>query len=217
MLTSFSHLAQLVSNTTQITKAAILHTFLTMDKVKTDKIFSYLLCCVCVCIITKLKQEEKKVCLYGQLPELSGCQLLNVDAMQSLHQVEMSVGCILGSSHCLLCLFFFTVKMNGCIVDLAFSGEPKAIPWTHVTPLRCSTDAWAHQDIRYGDVFAWPTNLGWMMGPYLIFGSFLNGATIALYNGAPHGHSFGKFVQVCATYWNSFAILTVLHFILILI
>ncbi|CAM6026494.1 unnamed protein product [Sphagnum balticum] len=75
------------------------------------------------------------------------------------------------------------------------TGEPKAIPWTHVTPLRCSTDAWAHQDIRYGDVFAWPTNLGWMMGPYLIFGSFLNGATIALYNGAPHGHSFGKFVQ----------------------
>jgi hypothetical protein len=88
MLTSFSHLAQLVSDTTQITKAAILHMFLTMDKVKTDKIFSYLLCCVCVCIITKLKQEEKKVCLYGQLPELSGCQLLNVDAMQSLHQVE---------------------------------------------------------------------------------------------------------------------------------
>jgi hypothetical protein len=55
------------------------------------------------------------------------------------------------------------------------------------------------------------------MGPYLIFASFLNGAAIALYNGAPHGHSFGKFVQVCATYWNSFAILTVLHFILTLI
>lgn len=64
MLTSFSHLAQLVSDTTQITKAAILHMFLTMDKVKTDKIFSYLLSCVCVCIITKLKQEKKKcVCM----------------------------------------------------------------------------------------------------------------------------------------------------------
>jgi hypothetical protein len=87
MLTSFSHLAQLVSNTTQITRAAILHMFLTMDRVKTDKIFSYLLCCVCV-YHHQIEAREKKVCLYGQLPELSGCQLLNVDAMQSLHQVE---------------------------------------------------------------------------------------------------------------------------------
>lgn len=87
MLTSFSHLAQLVSDTTQITKAAILHMFLTMDKVKTDKIFSNLLCYVCL-YHHQIEAREKKVCLYGQLPELSGCQLLNVDAMQSLHQVE---------------------------------------------------------------------------------------------------------------------------------
>jgi hypothetical protein len=87
ILTSFSHLAQLVSDTTQITKAAILHMFLTMDKVKTDKIFSYLLCCVSVCH-HQIEARGKKVCLYGQLPELSGCQLLNVGAMQSLHQVE---------------------------------------------------------------------------------------------------------------------------------
>lgn len=31
-------------------------------------------------------------------------------------------------------------------------GEPKAIPWTHVTPLRCAADGWAHQDIQPGQV-----------------------------------------------------------------
>jgi hypothetical protein len=59
MLTSFSHLAQLVSDTTQITKAAILHMFLTMDKVKTDKILSYLLCCVSV-YHHQIEAREKK-------------------------------------------------------------------------------------------------------------------------------------------------------------
>jgi acyl-coenzyme A synthetase/AMP-(fatty) acid ligase len=30
-------------------------------------------------------------------------------------------------------------------------------------------------------VVAWTTNLGWMMGPWLLYASLLNGATIALY------------------------------------
>jgi hypothetical protein len=28
---------------------------------------------------------------------------------------------------------------------------------------------------------AWPTNLGWMMGPWLVYAALLNGGTIALY------------------------------------
>ena len=63
----------------------------------------------------------------------------------------------------------------------ADAGEPKAIPWTHVTPIRCGIDAWAQQDVRRGDVVAWPTNLGWMMGPWLLYAALLNGATIALF------------------------------------
>ena len=63
----------------------------------------------------------------------------------------------------------------------ATAGEPKAIPWTHVTPIRCGIDAWAQQDVRRGDVVAWPTNLGWMMGPWLLYAALLNGASIALF------------------------------------
>ncbi|CAN1266964.1 Hexanoyl-CoA synthase [Linum perenne] len=76
------------------------------------------------------------------------------------------------------------------------TGEPKAIPWTQATPLKSAADAWCHMDIRKGDVVAWPTNLGWMMGPWLVYASLLNGASIALYNGSPLGSSFAKFVQV---------------------
>ncbi len=75
------------------------------------------------------------------------------------------------------------------------TGEPKAIPWTHVTPIKCAVDGYLHQDIQPHDRVAWPTNLGWMMGPWLIYGSLVNRATIALYGGAPTGRDFGEFVQ----------------------
>ncbi len=75
------------------------------------------------------------------------------------------------------------------------TGEPKAIPWTQTTPIKCAADACLHHDIQQGDVLAWPTNLGWMMGPWLIYASLINQATIALYDGAPTEREFGEFVQ----------------------
>ncbi len=75
------------------------------------------------------------------------------------------------------------------------TGEPKAIPWTQTTPLKCAADAHFHQDVRPGDVLVWPTNLGWMMGPWLVFASLLNRAAMALYYGAPTGREFCAFVQ----------------------
>ncbi len=75
------------------------------------------------------------------------------------------------------------------------TGEPKAIPWTHTTPIKAAADAYLHHDIRRGDVLAWYTNLGWMMGPWLIYASLINRATIALYDGVPTGRDFGIFVQ----------------------
>ncbi|XVE70407.1 hypothetical protein DITRI_Ditri10aG0070100 [Diplodiscus trichospermus] len=84
-------------------------------------------------------------------------------------------------------------------INILFSsgttGEPKAIPWTQLSPIRCSSDAWAHINIGVGDVYCWPTNLGWVMGPILLFSCFLTGATLALYHGSPLGCRFGKFVQ----------------------
>ena len=75
------------------------------------------------------------------------------------------------------------------------TGKPKAIPWTQTTPIKCAVDGHLHQDIHPRDVVAWPTNLGWMMGPWLIYASLINRATIALYYGAPTGRGFGQFVR----------------------
>ncbi|XVF08849.1 hypothetical protein REPUB_Repub07fG0039400 [Reevesia pubescens] len=75
------------------------------------------------------------------------------------------------------------------------TGEPKAIPWTNGTPFKAAADAWCHMDIRRGDIVAWPTNLGWMMGPWLVYASLLNGASMVLYNGSPLSSGFAKFVQ----------------------
>ena len=75
------------------------------------------------------------------------------------------------------------------------TGEPKAIPWTQTTPIKCATDAYLHHNIQRGDVLAWPTNLGWMMGPWLIYASLINQGTIALYDGTATEREFGEFVQ----------------------
>ncbi|KAE8695043.1 hypothetical protein F3Y22_tig00110745pilonHSYRG00125 [Hibiscus syriacus] len=71
--------------------------------------------------------------------------------------------------------------------------EPKPIPWTNATPFKAAADAWCHMDIRRGDIVAWPTNIGWMMGPWLMYASLLNGASMALYNGSPLSSGFAMF------------------------
>ncbi|GER50673.1 acetyl-coenzyme A synthetase [Striga asiatica] len=85
------------------------------------------------------------------------------------------------------------------ITNILFSsgttGEPKAIPWSQLSPIRCAADSWTHLDVNCGDIFCWPTNLGWVMGPILLYSCFLSGATLALYHGSPLGRGFGKFVQ----------------------
>ncbi|MCP4171771.1 MAG: AMP-binding protein [Fuerstiella sp.] len=75
------------------------------------------------------------------------------------------------------------------------TGTPKAIVWDHTTPIKAAADGYFHHDIHEGEIVAWPTNLGWMMGPWLIYATLLNKGTIALYNGAPGDAAFGRFVQ----------------------
>lgn len=85
------------------------------------------------------------------------------------------------------------------VTNILFSsgttGDPKAIPWTQLSPIRCAADSWAHIDVQAGDILCWPTNLGWVMGPILLYSCFLTGATLALYHGSPLYHGFGKFIQ----------------------
>ncbi|HII40774.1 MAG TPA: AMP-binding protein, partial [Thermoplasmata archaeon] len=73
--------------------------------------------------------------------------------------------------------------------------DPKAILWTQATPIKSAADAYLHHDVGPEDVLAWPTSFGWMMGPWLTYGSLVNCATMALYVGAAQRRAFGRFVS----------------------
>ena len=86
-------------------------------------------------------------------------------------------------------------QVTNVLFSSGTTGVPKAIPWTHLTPIKGAMDGHFHQDIGPQDVVAWPTDIGWMMGPWLIYASLLNGAAMALWEGAPTGRDFGRFVE----------------------
>ena len=75
------------------------------------------------------------------------------------------------------------------------TGTPKAIPWYQVMPIKSALDALIHHDIQTGDRVCWPTSLGWMMGPWLVFASLINKGCVALTHAAPTTRAFGTFVQ----------------------
>ena len=75
------------------------------------------------------------------------------------------------------------------------TGEPKAIPWNHLTPIKSAMDGHYHQDVHGDDVTTWPTNIGWMMGPWLIYATLVNGACMALYPGATNTAEYLRFIR----------------------
>lgn len=85
--------------------------------------------------------------------------------------------------------------MSTILFSSGTTGQPKGIPWTHVTPIKSAGDAYLHHDIHEGEVLCWPTNLGWMMGPWLVYAALINKGTIALSEDAPLTRNFGTFVQ----------------------
>ncbi|PTQ54447.1 MAG: Acetoacetyl-CoA synthetase [leucine] [Hydrogenibacillus schlegelii] len=66
------------------------------------------------------------------------------------------------------------------------TGRPKGALHTHGGfPLKSAFDAGFGMDVRPGDVMLWVTDMGWMMGPFLIFATLVNAATMVLYDGTP--------------------------------
>ncbi|MBX3081361.1 MAG: AMP-binding protein [Anaerolineae bacterium] len=66
------------------------------------------------------------------------------------------------------------------------TGKPKGAVHTHCGfPIKSAQDMAFGMDVHAGDVIYWVSDMGWMMGPWLVFGSLLLGATCFLYDGAP--------------------------------
>ncbi len=88
-----------------------------------------------------------------------------------------------------------TYRTTNILFSSGTTGEPKAVPWNHLTPIKSAMDGYYHQDIHGDDVTAWPTNIGWMMGPWLIYATLVNGACMALYPGATNTVEYPRFIR----------------------
>jgi acetyl-CoA synthetase len=66
------------------------------------------------------------------------------------------------------------------------TGRPKGALHTHCGfPVKSAQDMAFGTDVHPGDTIYWLTDMGWMMGPWLVFGALLLGATHLVYDGAP--------------------------------
>ena len=73
------------------------------------------------------------------------------------------------------------------------TGRPKGAVHVHGGfPVKAAQDLAHVFDLQAGDLLWWFTDIGWMMGPWLIAGGLINGATILLYDGAPDFPDAGR-------------------------
>lgn len=65
------------------------------------------------------------------------------------------------------------------------TGKPKGVVHTHCGfPIKAAQDMAFGTEIHTEDVIYWMTDMGWMMGPWLVFGASILGATFLIYDGA---------------------------------
>jgi acetyl-CoA synthetase len=66
------------------------------------------------------------------------------------------------------------------------TGRPKGAVHTHCGfPVKAAQDMAFNTDLHHDQVLYWITDMGWMMGPWLVFGTLLLGGTMLIYDGAP--------------------------------
>jgi acetyl-CoA synthetase len=66
------------------------------------------------------------------------------------------------------------------------TGRPKGTVHTHCGfPIKAAQDILQGLDLHPDETLHWVTDMGWMMGPWLVFGTLLLGTSMLLYDGAP--------------------------------
>jgi len=66
------------------------------------------------------------------------------------------------------------------------TGRPKGAVHTHCGfPVKSAQDMWHGLDLHPDETLFWMTDMGWMMGPWEVFGTLILGATMMLFDGAP--------------------------------
>lgn len=77
------------------------------------------------------------------------------------------------------------------------TGRPKGTVHTHAGfPLKILHDSAYHFNLRQADVWFWPSDLGWIVGPITVIGGLSRGATLVCYDGAPDFPSYSRIAAI---------------------
>jgi acetyl-CoA synthetase len=135
--------------------------------------------------------------MYEKVADATGapCIVIDSGADIAIRDVDVRWDSFLGANGDLATVTGPAGAHTNILFSSGTTGAPKAIPWTQTTPIKAAMDGRFHCDIHRGDVVAWPTNLGWMMGPWLVYAALLNDAAIALFHDAPTTPEFVTFVE----------------------
>jgi acetyl-CoA synthetase len=77
------------------------------------------------------------------------------------------------------------------------TGQPKGIVHTHGGfPIKIAHDAVVHFDVRPGDVFCWPADIGWIAGTLVMCSALMRGASLVSYDGAPDFPDWSRMSQL---------------------
>jgi acetyl-CoA synthetase len=79
------------------------------------------------------------------------------------------------------------------------TGKPKGVNHVHGGfPIKCMIDQYLCLDVNAGDRMLWYTDMGWMMGPFLVIGALGRGASIVLYEGTPDFPGPDRLWKICS-------------------
>lgn len=79
------------------------------------------------------------------------------------------------------------------------TGRPKGAVHTHCGfPIKAAQDVFHCMDLKPGETLYWMTDMGWMMGPWLVFSTLLIGGAMLFYDGAPDYPEPDRLWALCA-------------------
>ncbi len=85
------------------------------------------------------------------------------------------------------------------------TGKPKGVVHTHAGfPAKCVIDLWLMQDYRPEDRLLWMSDMGWVVGPMLVYGVPVMGGSYLLVEGAPNFPDPERMWRLCAEHRVSY-------------
>lgn len=81
------------------------------------------------------------------------------------------------------------------------TGKPKGTVHVHGGfALKIAHDSAVHFNVRQGEVFCWPADMGWIAGTLVLCSALMRGATLVCYDGAPDFPSWSRMGRLIERY-----------------